>query len=80
MSIREKGMHYIDYTDILILVSITDMWYIYIDGFIFDYGYIPDGLFHKLGGDSYMVMRQNVKSSGLFWIHTKIPVVNVNQF
>lgn len=41
---------YIDYTDALILVSITDMWYIYIDEFIFDYDYIPDDLFHKLGG------------------------------
>nr|DAF34325.1 MAG TPA: hypothetical protein [Caudoviricetes sp.] len=41
---------YIDYTDTLILVSITDMWYIYIDEFIFDYDYIPDDLFYKLGG------------------------------
>lgn len=46
----KKGTHYIDYTDALILVNITDMWYIYIDEFIFDYDYIPDGLFHKLGG------------------------------
>lgn len=41
---------YIDYTDILILVNITDMWYIYIDEFIFYYDHIPDDLFYKLGG------------------------------
>lgn len=40
----------LDYTDTLILVSITDMWYIYIDEFIFDYDYIPDDLFYKMGG------------------------------
>lgn len=41
---------YIDYTGTLILVSITDMWYIYIYEFIFDYDYIPDDLFYELGG------------------------------
>lgn len=41
---------YLDYTDTLILVSITDMWYIYIDEYIFGYDYIPDDLFYKLGG------------------------------
>lgn len=41
---------YLDYTYTLILVSITDMWYIYIYEFIFDYDYIPDDLFYELGG------------------------------
>ena len=41
---------YLDYADNLILVSITDMWYIYIDEFIFDFDYIPDDLFYKIGG------------------------------
>ena len=41
---------YLDYTYTLILVSITDMWYIYIYEFIFDYDYIPDYLFYELGG------------------------------
>ena len=41
---------YLDYTDILILVNITAMWYIYIYEYIFDYDYIPDDLFYKLGG------------------------------
>lgn len=41
---------YLYYTDTLILVCITDMWYIYIDEFIFDFDYIPDNLFYKIGG------------------------------
>lgn len=50
LSGKKVRIIYIDYTDALILVSITDMWYIYIDEFIFDYDHIPDDLFHKLGG------------------------------
>lgn len=48
-----QGKRYIlclDCIDTLMLVNITDMWYIYIYDFIFDYDYIPADLFYKLGG------------------------------
>ena len=42
---------YLDYADTLILVSITDMWYIYIPDFcIFEFEHIPDDFFYRLGG------------------------------
>ena len=41
---------YLDYTDILILVCITDMWYIYVDGYMLGHIELVEDLSYKLGG------------------------------
>ena len=40
----------LEYPDMLILVNITDMWYIYIDGYLLKHIEIVDGLLFSLGG------------------------------
>ena len=40
-----KGMHYI-----LILVCVTDMWYIYVDDYMLEHTEIVDDLLFTLGG------------------------------
>lgn len=41
---------YLDYDNMLILVNITDMWYIYIDDYLLEHLEITDGLLYTLGG------------------------------
>lgn len=41
---------YLDYGNILILVNITDMWYIYIDKYLLGHLEITDDLLYTLGG------------------------------
>lgn len=41
---------YLDYDNMLILVSITDMWYIYIDDYLLEHVEITDDLLYTLGG------------------------------
>lgn len=40
---------YLDY-NMLILVCISDMWYIYVDEYLIEHMEIVDNLFYKLGG------------------------------
>lgn len=41
---------YLDYDNMLILVNITDMWYIYIDDYLLEHLEITDDLLYTLGG------------------------------
>lgn len=41
---------YLDYDNMLILVSITDMWYIYIDDYLLEHIDLVDDSLYKLGG------------------------------
>lgn len=41
---------YLDYDNMLILVNITDMWYIYIDDYLLEHIEITDDLLYTLGG------------------------------
>ena len=49
----QKGKRYalyLDYDNMLILVNITDMWYIYIDDYLLEHLEITDDLLYTLGG------------------------------
>lgn len=41
---------YLDYDNMMILVNITDMWYIYIDDYLLEHLEITDDLLYTLGG------------------------------
>lgn len=41
---------YLDYSNILILVCVTDMWYIYVDDYMLEHTEIVDDLLFTLGG------------------------------
>lgn len=41
---------YLDYSNILILVCVTDMWYIYVDDYMLRHTEIVNDLLFKLGG------------------------------
>ena len=41
---------YLDYSNILILVCVTDRWYIYVDDFMLEHTEIVDDLLYRLGG------------------------------
>lgn len=47
---REKYALYLDYSNILILVCVTDMWYIYVDDYMLEHTEIVDDLLFTLGG------------------------------
>ena len=46
----EKYELYLDYSNILILVCVTDMWYIYVDDYMLEHTEIVDDLLLTLGG------------------------------
>ena len=46
----KRNALYLDYGNMLILVNITDMWYIYIDGYLLGHLEITDGLLYTIGG------------------------------
>lgn len=42
---------YLDYDNMMILVNITDMWYIYIDEYLLEHLEITDDLIYTIEGD-----------------------------
>lgn len=47
---EKRYVLYLDYSNILILVCVTDMWYIYVDDYMLEHTEIVDGLLFTLGG------------------------------